>query len=102
MDPWIIIDTYFRDTKYYKSQHHIDSYNDLLSDNNNSIQHIIKRDNPIKVFKDDYEIDIYFGEILDKSGKILVGEGNINISKPLINKNRYMYPNDARLRKFNI
>ena len=63
MDPWIIIDTYFRDTKYYKSQHHIDSYNDLLSDNNNSIQHIIKRDNPIKVFKDDYEIDIYIGEI---------------------------------------
>ena len=27
VNTWDIIDTFFRDTDYYKSQHHIDSFN---------------------------------------------------------------------------
>ena len=98
VDIWTIIDTYFRDTPYYKSQHQIESYNEFLSSNTNGFQHIIKRENPSKIFKDQYEINIYFGETLDKDGKIKKEE-NIYISNPIIkNKESYMYPNEARLR----
>ena len=30
IDVWTIIDTYFRDTTYYKSQHQLDSYNEFI------------------------------------------------------------------------
>ena len=46
IDTWSIIDTYFRDTIYYKSQHQLDSYNEFIYSENNGIQHIIKRNNP--------------------------------------------------------
>ena len=29
VNPWDIVDTFFRDTEYYKSQHQIDSFDDL-------------------------------------------------------------------------
>ena len=49
LDVWTVIDTYFRDTPYYKSQHQIESYNEFLSSNINGFQHIIKRENPSKI-----------------------------------------------------
>ena len=41
IDTWAIIDTYFRDTNYYKSQHQLDSYNEFIYSETNGIQHII-------------------------------------------------------------
>ena len=43
IDTWSIIDTYFRDTPYYKSQHQLDSYNEFIYSETNGIQHIIKK-----------------------------------------------------------
>ena len=44
--PWTIIDTYFRDNNYYKSQHQIDSFNEFITSDDNGIRMIIKRNNP--------------------------------------------------------
>jgi len=41
LDKWSIIDTYFRDNPYYKSQHQIDSYDEFIYSKVNGIQHII-------------------------------------------------------------
>ena len=40
--PWTIIDTYFRDNNYYKSQHQIDSFNEFITSDENGIRMIIK------------------------------------------------------------
>ena len=49
---WDIIDTYFRDTKYYKSQHQIDSFDEFIFSNENGLRKIIKRENPFILFKE--------------------------------------------------
>ncbi len=110
-DPWLVIDTYFRDTKYYKSQHQIDSYNEFILSEDNGIENIIKRENPLIIYKGDSgdgkfinKIEIFFGEKLNGDGSLKLGEKNIYTSSPIIYDNetkssKYMYPNDARLRK---
>ena len=68
---WDIIDTYFRDELYYKSQHQVDSFNEFIFSKENGIQHIIKRHNPLQIFSKviqvtvnfKYQIQIYFGEL---------------------------------------
>jgi len=76
----------------------------------NGIKHIIKRGNPIIIYKEPiniektkfkYEIKIYFGETLNQNGKIIPDKENIFITSPIIfndEKTSYMYPNDARLK----
>ena len=39
VDPWPIIDTYFRDNPYYKSQHQIDSFNEFIYSEVNGIKY---------------------------------------------------------------
>ena len=106
---WDIIDTYFRDTLYYKSQHQVDSYNEFMFSEKNGIKNIIRGENPFIIKKGenaqgsfDYEIKIYFGESIDEHGNIISGVDNFFISSPNIedeNGNfKYLYPNDARLR----
>jgi DNA-directed RNA polymerase II subunit RPB2 len=109
---WDIIDTYFRDTKYYKSQHQIDSFDEFIFSNENGLRKIIKRENPFILFKgesskgDDnfsYEIKIYFGETLDENGEPIEDIENIFVSSPSIYDSddkslKNMYPNDARLK----
>ena len=77
IDTWSIIDTYFRDSKYYKSQHHLDSFNEFIYSETNGIKHIIKRNNPLIIYKEPlnsentsykYEIQIYYGELFDEDG----------------------------------
>ena len=110
-DPWPIIDTYFRDTKYYKSQHQVDSFDEFITSTENGISKIIKRNNPFTIWKGetsennfDYEIQIYFGETLDEvTGEIVKDIDNVFITSPIIydddtKTNRYMYPNEARLK----
>jgi len=117
---WDIIDTYFRDEPYYKSQHQVDSFNEFVFSKDNGIQNIIKRENPWILFQGDkggdnitfkYEILFYFGETLDDNkessnyGEIIddLNFENIFISSPTLYDNetsKYMYPNEARLKNY--
>ena len=107
---WGIIDTYFRDTEHYKSQHQLDSFNEFMFSKENGITNIIKRENPFQLVKGenkdktsfDYEIKIYFGETLnEETGDIVSGVENIFISSPGILKDEKIVkitPNEARLK----
>ena len=111
---WDIIDIYFRDTKYYKSQHQLNSYNEFIRSKTNGIQSIILDDDkPLILYKEPlnsdstkfkYEIKVYFGKKVDESGKLISDtKDNIFISTPTIyngetNTFEYMYPNNARLK----
>ena len=109
---WDVIDTYFRDEPYYKSQHQVDSFNEFILSKDNGIQHIIKRENPLHIFKGDagdgnfkYQILIYYGETLNEEGNPIQGLENIFISSPTIydgdvDTSKYMYPNEARLKNY--
>ena len=122
INEWDIIDTFFRDTEYYKSQHQIESFDEFIFSEENGIQKIIKRENPYILFKGEnkkknsflYELRIYYGETLDeegvplskikeeKDGKIVEKEiQNVFVSSPSIYKNdnlSVMFPNEARLK----
>lgn len=113
VDIWQVIDTYFRDNPNYKSQHHIDSFNEFIYSKTNGIEYIIKRENPQIIYKDPididkgnyrYSINIYYGETLDEEGNInnkIID--NIFISSPteyINGKSTYMYPNIARLKEY--
>ena len=122
INEWDIIDTFFRDTEYYKSQHQIDSFDEFIFSEENGIQQIIKRENPFILFKGEnkkkgtfaYEIKIYYGETLDEDGipLTMVKEDvngklvekkiqNIFLSSPSIYKDdklSVMFPNEARLK----
>jgi len=115
VDTWSIIDTYFRDTRYYKSQHQLDSYNEFIYSEINGIQHIIKRGNPLLIYKESlnsdatqykYEIEIHFGETLNESldeGLINDKVENIFVSSPTEltdGESKYMFPNIARLKGY--
>ena len=109
INQWDVIDTFFRDTDYYKSQHQIDSFDEFIFSEENGIKNIIKRENPFILYKGQdtntggfsYEIRIYYGETLDENGEIIPGIDNIFVSSPAIydeDKLTEMYPNEARLR----
>ena len=111
LDPWGIIDIYFRDNPYYKVQHQIDSFNEFIYSETNGIPYTIKRQNPQLIYKEPinegkgeyrYQISIYYGETLDDDGKIQPEKKNIFVSSPLeyTDKGDYMYPNIARLKGY--
>ena len=68
INEWDIIDTFFRDTEYYKSQHQIESFDEFIFSEENGIQKIIKRENPYILFKGENKrkiaalLRIYYGE----------------------------------------
>ena len=76
INEWDIIDTFFRDTDYYKSQHQVDSFDEFIFSKQNGLRNIIQRENPFILFKGGnqkkgsfaYEIRIYYGETLDEEG----------------------------------
>ena len=43
INEWDIIDTFFRDTDYYKSQHQIDSFDEFIFSEQNGLKNIIQR-----------------------------------------------------------
>ena len=115
INTWDVIDTFFRDTSYYKSQHQIDSFNEFIFSEENGIRNIIKRENPFIIYKGqdantgkfDYEIRIHFGETLEIKDKatmevdLVSGIENIFVSAPSMydgDNMKEMFPNDARLR----
>ena len=91
LDVWNIIETYFRDNPNYKSQHQIDSFDEFITSEENGIRQIIKRNNPLSIFKGEksdknfsYEMEIYFGETLDEaSGEVMDSIDNIFITSPI-------------------
>ena len=103
---WNIIDHYFKDNPNVLVRHHLESYNDFLS---NGIARIVKDRNPIILEKDENKetgkynsvIEIYLGGV----------QGDrISFSKPIIYDDvattgdlkepraHFMYANEARLR----
>lgn len=94
---WDIINSYFRDTPNYLVRHHIDSYNDFISQ---KIPLIFQKFNHLVIYQNDkqdsdiqYQLDIYFG---GKKGD------RIKLTHPVIHdpgqKLRPLYPNEARLK----
>ena len=109
INQWDIIDTFFRDTPYYKSQHQIDSFDEFIFSEENGIRNIVKRENPFILYKGEnantgdfsYEIKIYYGETLDEMGEKVEGVENIFLSSPALYDNdelKELFPNDARLK----
>jgi DNA-directed RNA polymerase II subunit RPB2 len=93
-DTWEVIDNYFSTTPYFLTRHHLDSYNDFVSNKvlstvkvlNNSFI-VIKNENNLQ-----NTINVYIGGLEGK---------DIFINKPTIVENgesRLLYPNEARLR----
>lgn len=77
-NPWDIIDTFFRDTDYYKTRHHLDSYNEFIFSEINGLNYIVKRQNPLKIYKEEtsggkfkYEINIRYGELYTDSKSVV-------------------------------
>ena len=111
LDVWALIDTYFRDNPYHKTRHQLDSYNELLYSEKNGIKHIIKRENPLKIYKElksdssfRYDISIYYGESYDLENDKFIDTENIFYSSPTIydgDSMKYMFPNKARLHGLN-
>lgn len=93
-DTWEVLDTYFSTTPYFLTKHHLDSYNDFVS---NKILNTVKvLNNSFIVIKNENStqntINTYIGGL---DGK------DIFINKPTIVENgetRLLYPNEARLR----
>ena len=123
LDPFWIVDQWFRSRPLWKSQHAIDSYNQFLSSKENGIQYIIQRENPQQILKEPinedqglfkYEISIYYGamiESLDDEGNPdkMSDQNHIYISSPIEytidpetgeNHSQVMWPNIARLKGY--
>jgi DNA-directed RNA polymerase II subunit RPB2 len=95
-DTWDVIDNYFSTTPYYLTKHHLDSYNDFIS--NKVLTTVRVLNDEFFVIKNENngattnEINVYIG---GKEGK------EVFINKPTIVENghaRLLYPNEARLR----
>jgi DNA-directed RNA polymerase II subunit RPB2 len=96
--PRKLLDQYFQTTPYPYTRHHLDSFNQFLE---SDLQTIIKSNNPLIILKDQikpktykYTVEIYIGGL----------EGNaISIGTPTIQhmggeEVRLLFPNEARLR----
>ena len=103
MDDWGIIDLYFKNHKYPFTNHHLDSYRELIK---TYIPKTIKSYNPITMIKYDdndntrkiMQVDVFVGG--EKSDEIFIDHPTIitkdaENDKPL---NKILTPNDARLR----
>ena len=110
LDPWTIIETYFRDNPNYKAQHQIDSFDEFIFSKTNGIEYIVKRENPQIIYKEAlaegeyrYEINLYYGETLTEDGVDDKVHDNIFVSSPIEYSDgeaKYMYPNIARLKGY--
>ena len=99
--PWNIIDKLFNDNPNLLVAHHIDSYNEFMS---NGIRQIFKEHNPIIFQKEKDEKTDTFRNISrfylgGKNGdKIYYGKPVIYDETGTTSRVHYMYPNEARLR----
>lgn len=98
---WDIIHTYFNDNPKFLTKHHLDSYNDFIT---NGIPRIFRDNNPIKIMK---EQDEKTKEFRLQCRLYLGGKDGSKIyyGKPIIydddERKHFMFPNEARLRNMN-
>jgi len=107
---WSIIDRYFKDNPNVLVRHHLESYNDFLS---NGIARIVKDRNPIILEKDENRetgkfnsvIEIYLGGVQGDRisfSKPIIYDDVATAAEPGSDKEKisahFMYPNEARLR----
>ena len=112
---WNIIDHYFKDNPNVLVRHHLESYNDFLS---NGIARIMKDQNPIILEKDENKdtgkynsvIEIYLGGVngdrISFSKPIIYDDVAASTESSSVDKEKekekssahFMYPNEARLR----
>jgi DNA-directed RNA polymerase II subunit RPB2 len=92
-DTWKFVESYFKSSKYFLTNHHLDSYNDFIR---RKIGNVVQVLNPFIMIKnrDDivHEVNIYIGGASQK--EIFINKPTIvedNVAKP-------MYPNEARLK----
>lgn len=93
-DTWDVIDNYFSKTPYFLTKHHLDSYNDFVSN---------KVLNTIKVLNKSFVVLKNEGTKLIEINTFIGGPNGdeVFINKPTIVENgeaRLLYPNEARLR----
>lgn len=110
MDNWSTLRTYFQSTKNFLTNHHIDSYDDFVT---HKIHDVIENMNPIRILKIveslsiEHHIEIWIGDVEEATEK---SKKQVYLSNPTIvekktkkqaseqDKQRIMYPNEARLR----
>ena len=85
IDPWLLIDTYFKTNKLYLTRHHIDSYDDLIT---NRIPNLIDTLNPTEIINSKFK---------DKRIKITFEKKTINYTQPKHPDGSDLLPNTARL-----
>ena len=115
LNPWHVIETYFRDNPTYKSQHQTDSFNEFIYSKTNGLEYILKRENPQIIYKEPlesggyrYQLNIYYGSrvrsiLEDGSVDESEEQDNVFVSSPIEyvdGKSSYMFPNIARLKGY--
>ena len=94
-----LLDSYFKTTVYLFTAHHIDSFDQFLSE---GLPSILQARNPILIVKEPiqnkglykYKVEVYIGG-LDGKG-ISIGTPTISLQKA--EEVRLLFPNEARLR----
>jgi DNA-directed RNA polymerase II subunit RPB2 len=95
---WKVIDTYFKANPNFLSKHHLDSYNQFVTE---SIPRVFRDSNPLILTEQNDEPIKYYRAELYLGGK---NADRIYYGKPMIydgdteERFHYMYPNEARLR----
>jgi len=90
VEPWDIIDTYYKTNKLYLTRHHIDSYNDLIS---KRIPDLINTLNPIEIMNNKYNETRVLQVTFDTS--------SIKYVPPKGDSETDLLPNTARLQNLN-
>jgi len=101
MNDWEIIDLYFKNHKYPFTNHHLDSYRELIK---NYIPKTIKSFNPITMIKYDesdktkriMQVDVYVGG--ERTDEIFIDHPIITDYTSEGKINKILTPNDARLK----
>jgi len=96
---WVIIDSFFRDNEKFLVSHQLDSFNDFIQ---YKIPNIIKSFNPIITYKEDISENSTTKKFLHEIYVYIGGENGdkIYINKPIIDENKLLFPNTARLRNY--
>ena len=96
-DAWAALDAFFRDTPYFLTQHHLDSYDRFVSQ---GLGEILRKSKPISLLKDDVGRD---GKNRKVEIDIRLGSKEVRVDIPTFvdpetRALRPLLPNEARLR----
>jgi DNA-directed RNA polymerase II subunit RPB2 len=102
MDPWTILDAFFRDNAHFITGHHLTSFNEFVT---HKLRYTIKSMNPFEMIKYHDQSDPSQPKQIQLRLRVYVGgkeADEISISYPTITENgvvrRKLFPNEARLK----